>query len=120
MFQVDFIFFCISDDWLSSRCASHVFTEGALSHAVDWAALSTPNKGMLRGDGSSGRGYTTGEESGMGEGGGGMAWGGVENGVAEAYAKYAEHTVTSITKHFPKQMSTISIVQRFVVLCGEV
>jgi len=67
---------------------------------------------MLRGDGSSGRGYTTGEESGMGEGGGGMAWGGVEKSVAEAYAKYAEHTVTLIPPKSLKHMRALS------ALCG--
>ena len=44
----------------------------------------------------------------MGEGGGGMTWGGVEKSVAEAYAKYAEHTVTSIPPKSPKHMRALS------------
>jgi hypothetical protein len=48
----------------------------------------------------------------MGEGGGGMAWGGVEKSVAEAYAKYAEHTVTLFPPKSLKHMRALS------ALCG--
>ena len=64
---------------LAPRCASQVFTDGALSHSVDWGALAAAQYRDLDR-----------EDVDVGET--------VEQRMAEAYSQYAEHSVGGWTE----------------------